>query len=130
MIKNDSSLNEIIKKVSGKELIELGIKEKKNQIGISKLNRDTFLYKVTGDSMIEAGIDHEDLVLIQSKKEFISGDIVLAEVDGKTTIKRFISEDKPPYLYLKPENSSHKIIYFKENIEMKGKVIAVIKKDK
>lgn len=94
----------------------------------SNINKETVLQKVNGNSMIDVGIKNEDIVVIQYTKEFISGDIVLADVDGETTIKRFISEDKPPYLYLKAENPSYQIIPFDEKIEMKGKVIGVIKK--
>jgi len=77
--------------------------------------------------MINAGIDNEDIVLVQSKKEFYSGEIVLANMESGATIKRFISEDKPPYIYLKPENPNYNNILFTENIELQGKVISVLK---
>lgn len=96
---------------------------------VAKLNKDVFVLKVNGDSMINAGIDDGDLVLVQSQKEFSSGDLVLADVAGETTVKRFISEDKPPYLYLKPENPKYDIIYFTEEVELKGKIIYVINKN-
>lgn len=95
---------------------------------VARLQGEVFLLKISGDSMINAGIDDGDMVLVKNAKEFSSGDIVLADVDGETTIKRFISEDKPPYLYLKPENPEHNIIYFTESVTLKGKVISVLKK--
>lgn len=95
---------------------------------VAKLDADIFLLKVSGDSMINAGIDDQDIVLVKSAKEFVSGEIVLADVDGETTIKRFISEDKPPYLYLRPENPNYKIIYFTERVTLKGKIISILKK--
>jgi len=95
--------------------------------GLAKLTGEVFILRVSGDSMINAGIDHGDNVLVKSQKEFVSGDIVLADVDGESTIKRFISEDKPPYLYLKPENPKYDIIYFTEKVTLKGKVISVLK---
>lgn len=94
----------------------------------SQLKDKIFLLKISGDSMINAGIDDGDLVLIKETKEFSSGDIVLADVDGESTIKRFISEDKPPYVYLKPENPKYKLIPARDNMRMKGKVISVFKK--
>ncbi len=97
---------------------------------IAKLDAEVFLLKVSGDSMINAGIDDGDIVLVKSAKEFVSKDIVLADVEGESTIKRFISEDKPPYLYLKPENPNHSIIYFTQAITLKGKVISVFKDEK
>lgn len=93
---------------------------------VSKLQGDVYLVKVSGDSMINAGINDGTIVLIKEQKEFVSGDIVLAQVGNETTIKRFISEDKPPYLYLKPENPKYNIIFFTEEVELKGKVISIV----
>lgn len=94
---------------------------------VTRLNDEVFLLKISGDSMINAGIDEGDMVLVKSQKEFVTGDIVLADIDGESTIKRFISEDKPPYLYLKPENPKYDIIYFTESVTLKGKVVSVLK---
>jgi len=94
---------------------------------VKKLENEVFILKISGNSMINAGIEEGDIVLVQSVKEFISGDIVLAQINDESTIKRFISEDKPPYLYLKPENPNHKIIHFTEEVVLKGKVISVLK---
>lgn len=93
---------------------------------VSKLEGNVYLIKVSGDSMINAGINDGAIVLVKEQKEFVSGDIVLARVGDDTTVKRFISEDKPPYLYLKPENPNHNIIFFTEDVELKGKVISII----
>ncbi len=94
---------------------------------VKKLKGDIFLLKISGDSMINAGIDNNDVVLVKSEKEFISGDIVLAHNNGEATIKRFISDDKPPYVYLKPENPEYPLIPFTEDMELKGKVISILK---
>lgn len=95
---------------------------------VARLQEDTFLLRVEGDSMINAGINDGDIILVKSQKEFVSGDIVLADVDGESTIKRFISDDKPPYLYLKPENPNYDIILFTNKVELRGKVITVVTK--
>jgi len=94
---------------------------------VAQLQSDIFMLRISGDSMINAGIDNGDVVLVQTKKEFISGEVVLAEKDGETTVKRFISEDKPPYVYLKPENPNYQNILFTDTTELKGKVISVLK---
>lgn len=94
---------------------------------IEKLQGEIFLLKISGDSMVNAGIEDGDIVLVQSQKEFVSGEIVLAQVGNKLTVKRFISEDKPPYIYLKPENPKYKNILFSDDTELKGKVISVLK---
>jgi len=96
--------------------------------GVAQLKENVFLIKIIGDSMINANIEDGDAVLIQNQKEFISGDIVLANVAGDRTVKRFISDDKPPYVYLKPENPRYKNIPFRDDTEIMGKVISVFKK--
>lgn len=96
---------------------------------VAKLQADIFMLRISGDSMINAGIDDGDVVLVQTKKEFVSKEIVLAEVGGESTIKRFISEDKPPYVYLKPENPNYKNILFTDEVCLKGKVISVFNKE-
>lgn len=95
--------------------------------GMARLKDDVFLLKVRGDSMINAGINDGDTVLVKSDKEFVSGNIVLARVGNETTIKRFISEDKPPYVWLQPENPKYPIMPFTDETELKGKVISVFK---
>jgi repressor LexA len=94
---------------------------------IEKLNNNVFLLKICGDSMINAGIDDGDVVMVQEQKEFISGDVVLASIGDEVTIKRFISDDNPPYVYLKPENSKYENILFTDETELKGKVFSVLK---
>lgn len=94
---------------------------------VARLNEEVFLIKVSGDSMVNASIEEGDIILVKHQKEFVSGDIVLADVDGESTIKRFISQDKPPYLFLKPENPKYPIIHFTSTVEMKGKVISILK---
>lgn len=94
---------------------------------VSELKDEVGLLKISGDSMINAGITDGDIVLVKHQKEFVSGDIVLAQVGSDWTVKRFISEDKPPYLYLKPENPNYQNILFAEDITLKGKIISIFK---
>lgn len=96
---------------------------------ISLLKDEVFLLKIIGDSMINAGIDDGDMVLVKREKEFVSGNIVLARIGDEVTVKRFISDDKPPYIYLKPENPKYKIIPATDEIRLEGKIISVLKKD-
>lgn len=94
---------------------------------VARLKQEVFLLKISGDSMINAGIDDGDVVLVQNKKEFVSGDIVLAQIGNESTIKRFISQDKAPYVYLKPENPNYPNILFKDDTRLDGKVISILK---
>ncbi|MBI2097345.1 MAG: repressor LexA [Candidatus Vogelbacteria bacterium] len=94
---------------------------------VSRLIEEVFMLKVSGDSMINAGIDDGDAVLVQTKKEFVSGEIVYAQIGDEGTIKRFMSDDKPPYVYLKPENPKYQLIPFTHEMELKGKIISILK---
>lgn len=110
------------------EAVEISGEWKSVSSEVSQLKADVFLLRIKGDSMINAGIDDGDVVLVKSDKEFYTGEIVLARVgNDSTTIKRFISEDKPPYTYLKPENPKYPNILFKDDVTMLGKVISVLK---
>lgn len=109
------------------EAIEITGEWKEMPGGIAKLQEDIFVLKVSGDSMINAGIDDGDAVLVQTKKEFTSGDIVYAEIGSEGTIKRFISNGKLPRLYLKPENPKYSLIPFTRETTIKGKVVSVLK---
>jgi len=110
------------------EAVEIsGEWEMKPTSDVARASDEVFLLKVMGDSMIGAGIEDEDLLLVQKREEFISGDIVLAQTRDESTVKRFMSTDQPPYLYLKPENPKYTIIPFTDDMELKGKVISVLK---
>jgi len=84
---------------------------------------DVMIVRVMGDSMINANINDGDLILFKKATEFFSGDIVLAQTPDGTTVKRFISQDKPPYQFLKPENPKYPIIYFTEEMRLVAKMI-------
>ena len=59
---------------------------------------DDILIRVKGDSMVGAGIENGDVVVIRKSKEFRNGDIVLARSNDGTTIKRLIHEEGKVYL--------------------------------
>lgn len=109
------------------EPIEISGEWKRVSQDAAILQNDVFLLKVRGDSMINAGIDNGDVVLVKSEKEFVSGNIVLADIDGQKTIKRFISDDHPPYIYLKPENPNYPVIPATDKMRLVGRVISVLK---
>lgn len=109
------------------EAIEISGEWQSVSSDIKKLKDEVFLLKISGDSMMNASIEDGDVVLVKSQKEYSSGDIVLAQIDNEATIKRFISGDTPPYVYLKPENPNYKIIPFTEETRLVGKVISVLK---
>lgn len=89
---------------------------------VSQANDKLFAIQVHGDSMINAGINNGDVLLIKETKEFYSGDIVVARNDEGTTVKRFIVENGRTYL--KPENPAYKNIAIVEDTYFDGKVVA------
>ena len=69
-----------------------------------KHDRDLFMLKVTGNSMIKAGINEGDLAIIEKTESAINGEIVVALIDNEATIKRFFKEEK--HIRLQPENDT------------------------
>jgi SOS regulatory protein LexA len=88
----------------------------------------TFLVKVQGDSMIDAGIHQDDLVLIQKNLEPKDGDIVIAQVDGEWTLKYF--KQKAKKVYLQAANQRYPTIIPRQELVVAGIVIANIRKYK
>lgn len=84
-----------------------------------------FALKVQGDSMIDAGIYEDDLVLVHSTNFANNGDIVVALIGNETTVKRFMVEGEERYL--KPENSKYPDIHPTEEWSIQGKVVALIR---
>ncbi len=68
-------------------------------------NDDFFALRASGDSMIDAGIDDGDLVVVRKRKEAAEGDIVVALVNGQSTLKRFFRDKETGGVILHPENS-------------------------
>ena len=64
--------------------------------------KDTFFVRVSGDSMIDAGIHDGDLLIVDRKQRVINGKIVIAVVNGDLTVKRIFMEEDKVILY--PEN--------------------------
>lgn len=90
-------------------------------------NREaSYLLKVKGDSMIEAGICEGDMVIAERTNNPKVGSIVIAEVDGGWTIK-FLRK-KGEQFYLEPANKNYKPIYPVEELKVAAIVKAVIRK--
>jgi len=92
-------------------------------------HRDTtFFVRAKGNSMTGAGIFDGDLLVVDKSINPVSGDIVIAVVDGDLTVKRLIKRGET--ITLKPENSRFQEIEFKEGQELQvwGVVTSTIKK--
>ncbi len=86
----------------------------------------TFMLTVSGDSMIDAGIQPGDIVLVEKGKEPQNNDIVIAQVEGEWTMKYFFK--KRTRVTLEPANRRYKPIIAKKNLVIGGVVTAVIRK--
>lgn len=86
----------------------------------------TYLLKVDGDSMIDAGIRPGDLVLVQRALAPRDGDIVIAQVDGEWTMKYF--ERKGRRVALRAANSRYPAIVPSRELVIAGVVIANVRK--
>jgi repressor LexA len=86
----------------------------------------SFLLQVSGKSMIDAGIHPGDYVIVERGRTPKTGDVVVAEVDGEWTIKRF--QKRGNQVMLLPANKAFKPIQPKEQLSVAGVVKAVIRK--
>ena len=104
------------------ESIEGYIRLPESLIGQGKF----YLLKANGDSMIDAGIDDGDLVLIRQQETADVGDIVVALVENENTLKRLECNERRGRYYLHPENETMEDIYV-ENLSVQGVAVKVLK---
>lgn len=86
---------------------------------------ELFMLKVRGDSMIDAGIYEDDLVVVNKTSAANNGDIVVALLEDEATVKRFYKEAKS--IRLQPENEKYQPIV-SDRIQVLGKVVGLIRK--
>ena len=87
-------------------------------------NAETFMLKVKGDSMINAGIFNGDKILVQKQSDAQNGDIVVALVDDSATVKTFYKEDG--HFRLQPETDTMDPIIVNE-CSILGKVFGIMR---
>lgn len=88
---------------------------------------DFYVLRASGDSMIEAGIDSGDLVVIEKQQTASIGDIVVALTDERlNTLKRLCYDDERECYYLHPENPEYDDIYV-QSLRIQGVARNVIK---
>jgi SOS regulatory protein LexA len=86
----------------------------------------SYILKVKGDSMIDAGICPGDLVIVERRPTYKPGQIVIASVEGEYTMKYLRKKDER--YYLDPANANYKPIYPKGNLSIEAVVVAVVRK--
>ena len=87
-------------------------------------NKQTFMLKVHGESMINAGILDGDFVLVEQSAVADNGDIVVALLEDSATVKRFYKEEG--IFRLQPENDALEPIIVRD-LQIMGKVIGVFR---
>ena len=89
-------------------------------------NEKTFMLKVKGESMINAGIFDGDNILVKQQSTASNGDMVVALVDDSATVKTFYKEEG--HYRLQPENDTMEpIIVDADQVEILGKVFGVFR---
>jgi repressor LexA len=86
----------------------------------------TFMLTVSGDSMIDAGIQPGDVVLVERGVNPRSGQIVVAQVDGEWTLKYYVKERGE--IRLEPANRKYQAIVPKQSLTIGGVVRAAVRK--
>jgi len=86
----------------------------------------SYLLRVKGESMIEAGIYEGDMVIAEKKNVAKDGDIVIALVDGGSTMKYY--RKRNGQVYLEPANKDFPLIYPESQLEIMAVVKGVIRK--
>ena len=87
-------------------------------------NADTFMLRVKGDSMVNAGIFNGDQIMVQQQSTASNGDIVVALIDEEATVKTFYKEEG--HYRLQPENDTMSPIIVDE-VTILGKVFGVFR---
>ena len=86
----------------------------------------SYILKVKGDSMIDAGIRPGDMVVVERKATYKPGQIIIAMIDGEYTMK-YLRKNGDKH-FLEPANAKYKPIYPSESFRVEAVVTAVVRK--
>jgi len=96
-------------------------------LGIKPTAR-TFGLRVRGDSMVGKSIVDGDIAIIEHGVEARAGDVVAALIDGQVTLKTFVLQRGKPYL--RAENPRYPSLIPREELQIQGVMVALIRKRK
>lgn len=88
-------------------------------------NEITFMLRVEGESMVNAGIFDGDLILVKKQNYAYDRDIVAALIDDEVTVKRYFKEED--HIRLQPENDFMSPIIV-DNVYVLGKVVGLFRR--
>lgn len=86
----------------------------------------SYILRVKGDSMIDAGILPGDMVVVERRQSYKPGQIVIANIDNEYTMK-YLRRKMDSY-YLEPANRKYKPIYPRESFRVEAVVTSVVRK--
>lgn len=89
-------------------------------------NPSTFLFTVSGDSMIDLGIFEGDKVIVRKTNSARDGEIVIAYIDGGYTLKTY--RNKQGKVWLQPANDNYPNLYPKEQLIIFGVAQGIVRK--
>ena len=89
-------------------------------------NPSTFLFTVSGDSMIDLGIFEGDKVIVRKTNSARDGEIVIAYIDGGYTLKTY--RNKLGKVWLQPANDNYPNLYPKEQLIIFGVAQGIVRK--
>ncbi|KJZ86908.1 MULTISPECIES: transcriptional repressor LexA [Clostridium] len=89
-----------------------------------KHDKELFMLRVSGQSMIKAGINDKDLAIIERCNDAVNGEIVVALIDDSATIKRFFKEEN--HIRLQPENDTMDPIIV-DDCSILGKLVGIFR---
>lgn len=83
--------------------------------------------RVSGDSMVDAGINDGDIAVVERQCDTRSGDLVVVMLNGEVTLKRLLCKSGKPVLH--PENRKYKdiVVGQGDTLEMVGKVRGIVR---
>lgn len=108
--------------ILAEENIESYVTFSKELLGSGKF----FILRVKGDSMINAGINDGDLVIVRQQETAEIGQIVVALIGNEATLKRYYLDNKRKKIRLHPENDKMEDMFF-DDIAIQGIAVKVLK---
>ena len=108
--------------ILAEENIESYVTFSKELLGSGKF----FILRTKGDSMINAGINDGDLVIVRQQETAEIGQIVVALIGNEATLKRYYLDNKRKKIRLHPENDKMEDMFF-DDIAIQGIAVKVLK---
>lgn len=85
-----------------------------------------FILRAKGDSMINAGINDGDLVIVRQQETADEGQIVVALINDEATLKRYFRDKRRRKIRLHPENDEMDDMYF-SSVSIQGVAVKILK---